>query len=279
VKIPVGHTVNLLRGPLQAIIDPDTRNATDIANAALGAVPLSPQIDPGKNLLETAAFTGISGLNPLARVPVEQLMNRDTFRDVPIVSRRLESVEPSQQFTPMTSTAARAAGRVTGASPQRIEHAVRGALGGLGEVALGVADTLVGAPEGTVERKPVTDIPGLRQVTEAPIIGGVARPIARRFVGGPSSVDAVTHAQKERFYEALNRSSRVKATFNLALERGDKAKLKQMLSDPTTKKLIALSSTLNTMSQTISELRKAGKFDAERRLVARLDAMLKSLEK
>jgi hypothetical protein len=273
LKIPAGHTVNLIRGPIQALLDPQTRNLEDVSNSALANLPMSPQFKSAAPL-SSARDSVISGLNPLLRVPIEEGMNKDTFRDQPIVSRRLEGASPEEQFTDSTSVTARALGGTFGASPQRIEHAMRGAGGGLADVGLSMADSL--SPDAK-KMKPVTDIPGLKQASEVPVVGGVVKPIVRRFVGGPASIDEVEHRKKERFYSALRQSQQAIESLRLMRSRGETAKVEAFLADPKKKQLASMAGRLNTIAQRAAALRRGDNFKGEQEVITAIDKVLTDL--
>lgn len=83
---------------------------------------------------------------PTALTPlIENFANRSTYTDRPIVPRTTEQLAPGLQAGPHTGEAARALGTAVGYSPAKIENAVRGYTGGLGEYVTGVADAAVRA--------------------------------------------------------------------------------------------------------------------------------------
>lgn len=84
--------------------------------------------------------------------PMQQYANKDSFTGRPIVGEAEQGLLPVDQHTYRTSPTAVKMGEMTGASPARIEHAVKGYLGTMGLYLLGAADM--------VTRK-LTDSPAL----------------------------------------------------------------------------------------------------------------------
>lgn len=247
LKIPAGHAVNLIRGPIQAALDPETRTPSGLGNAVLAGLPTSPQIDPAH---PTRSLVGgaVASLNPALRVPGEQLSNRDFFRDVPIVSRRLEAVAPAEQYTDRTTSLARAAGSVLGVSPLRIEHAVRGTTGGVGDVLLSAADSP----------------------------GKLAESISRRFVGGPRSVDQTTVRTRDAFYGLTAEAKALQATIRAHMERGQPDRARALLQDPRARRLYAAANALNQVQTIAGRLRRAGQSEA--RVLAAMDRLVAAVE-
>ncbi|WP_337058239.1 LPD38 domain-containing protein [Pseudomonas sp. USHLN015] len=81
---------------------------------------------------------------------MEAAFNYDSFRERPIDSMGQERLPAEERYTARTSASAVAAGQLTGISPQRIEHLVRGYFGWLGTQALNTADYLT---------RGITDLP------------------------------------------------------------------------------------------------------------------------
>jgi len=273
LKIPAGHTANLLRGPVQALIDPTLRTAEGVTNTLIGALPTSPSVDFDRPL-GSLFQSGMAATNPAIRVPTELWSNHDTYRDVPIVPRRLQGVEARQRFTDTTSPTARAIGDVANVSPLLLEHAVRGFTGGVGESVLAAADSLQSTPN----RKPVTDIPGLQQVTEAPVVGGLTRPIVRRFVSGPGTIDAQANAIKNDFYATLNKANETRATYNLMRTRGDLAGMQKLAGNERQRQLYMAAPRLAAASQRLAEIRRSGDTRSEAAVLQQIQQMLSTLK-
>ncbi len=79
-------------------------------------------------------------LPPLLKEGVEQQTNYDSFRDRQIVPDNLTHLPNDQQYTSDTSEVAKLAGRLTGQSPMRIQHAVTGLTAGVGRQAIEAGD-------------------------------------------------------------------------------------------------------------------------------------------
>ncbi len=95
---------------------------------------------------------------------VEEYANRSFFTDRPIVSRRLERLEPGEQRDPWTGATVSAIGRAADVSPKRLEHLVNAFFGTLGMYVLAATDLAVraatDAPEQPAPR--LSDWPVLR---------------------------------------------------------------------------------------------------------------------
>jgi hypothetical protein len=259
IKIPAGHEVNMLRAPIQAMLDPRTRTAGGVVDSVAQQMPLSPNLDlssPGK-LVRSVADSGVSGLNPALKVPIEQMTNRDTFRGVPIVPRRLENVTSPEQFTDTTSKTAVAAGRAIGASPLRIQHAVRGMLGGVADQGFSIGDAIANPKAIGWSNLPV------------------ATPLAKRFIGGiDPGVDQVERNRNNAFYQALQDSETATATLAALKKRGDLAKAEAFLADPNTQRALSRATALQRVAQQINKLRAAQDRDGERALLKSVETFL-----
>jgi hypothetical protein len=254
VKIPAAHETNVIRMPIQAALDESTRNVAGIGNALLSTVPTSPQIDP-RHPVRSVFESGVSALNPLIREPAEQLWNRDSYRDMPIVSERLQAVRPEMQFSENTSPTARGVGQALGVSPARVEHVVQGMLGGLGAQGLSIADSLSGQQG---QRTPVTDLPVLGAVTQAPVVGGVARPIVRRFVGGPASMNQQAKDIRDAFYDRLEQAKTLQASVRMKMQAGDVAGAKALLKTDEAKRLYVAANALSQVSTAAGAVHRSG---------------------
>lgn len=254
-KIPAAHETNVIRMPIQAALDESTRNVTGIGNALLSTLPTSPNVDPA-HPLRSAGESALSSLNPAIREPAEQLWNRDSYTDMPIVSQRLQNVRPEMQYSDSTSPTARGVGQATALSPARIEHAVQGFTGGVGAQTLSILDSLSGQAG---QRAPVTELPGLSAVTAAPVVGGVARPIVRRFVGGPASMNQQAKTIRDQFYDALGDAKELQASVRMKMQAGDLAGAKKLIATPRAKRLYAAANALTQVSTAAGAVHRAGK--------------------
>lgn len=129
LHIPKPFELGMLFGTVpermvQAIAGNDSREAT-LESVARG-------------IIATFAFNPAG--NPITMEFLQQWANKDVFRGEPIVGTYQQFLEPEDQYNAGTSQAARAAGKVLGVSPARLEHAVRGFLGTAGMWFLEAAD-------------------------------------------------------------------------------------------------------------------------------------------
>lgn len=88
-------------------------------------------------------LTNQLAMNPIPQIfrPAQEVaFNWNAFQDRPIDSMGQERLPAEDRYTARTSAGAIGAGKVTGISPQRIEHLVRGYFGWLGTQALAVSD-------------------------------------------------------------------------------------------------------------------------------------------
>ena len=74
---------------------------------------------------------------------MEASFNYDMFRMAPIDTMGQQNLAAEDRYTSTTSAGAVAAGKVTGMSPQRLEHMVRGYFGWLGTQALNASDYML----------------------------------------------------------------------------------------------------------------------------------------
>lgn len=101
--------------------------------------------DSGKKLAERIMW-GIGetlSMNPVPQVVkpgMEVFFNYDMFRAAPIESMSDLNVRPEARYNENTSETLRAVGDMTGMSPKKMEHLVRGYFGTLGMWVMGIAD-------------------------------------------------------------------------------------------------------------------------------------------
>lgn len=101
--------------------------------------------DSGKKLAERIMW-GIGETRSMNPVPqevkpgMEVFFNYDMFRAAPIESMSDLNVRPEARYNENTSETLRAVGDMTGMSPKKMEHLVRGYFGTLGMWVMGIAD-------------------------------------------------------------------------------------------------------------------------------------------
>jgi len=179
----------------------------------------------------------------LLKEPIEQAINLDTFRKAPIVSARQTELDPRLQGSPVTSPTATAIGKKISVSPARIEHAVRGVTGGLGEQALSLSDL-------AFKDRTAGELPkeGPERISRLPGVG----PIARRFLG--SSTDEIRRQRTEDFYDVYKKAQEARETAN-SYARSDRAGLKSYFAEPDKKMLYALEPTYTKVAKYLGQLR------------------------
>lgn len=69
---------------------------------------------------------------PIFEEPLEQAADKDFFTGMPIVGKKFEGKPADEQYDEYTSRAAILVGEVTGLSPKRVDHVIRGFFGGVG---------------------------------------------------------------------------------------------------------------------------------------------------
>ena len=112
----------------------------------------------GKNMQERAESV-VSTLNPLLRLPVEQIFNRDTWRHRDIISQRLARFAAPEQYRASTPEVWKELGKMTGLSPVRLQQAVSTLTAGL------ITQFAMNKPVG--ERSWVTEAPILKRLVRS----------------------------------------------------------------------------------------------------------------
>jgi len=245
IKIRKGDTMEVVSNPLERAIEGASGGKVDIPQVALdtisGLTPGQPQLKRGE-IGRSLGRGVISTLNPILRAPLEQLANREMFRDVPIVPRSLEEAIPGEQKRETTSPVAVAVGRKIGVSPLRLEHGIRSFFAGLGEQGLNIADAVYGDDR---RRLPLE---GDEEIARTRVLG----PILRRFVG--STMDQKEKDLEEDFYDRYDQARETVRTFNLMAE-SDEARAEEFLSDPERLVLYHLNGEIQTAVRDLSDIR------------------------
>lgn len=159
-------------------------------------------------------------MNPIPQIvrPVtEAAFNYDLFRMAPIDSMGQQALLPEDRFSARTSAGAVVAGRVTGISPQRLEHLVTGYFGWLGVQALNASDYLLRDAAG-LPSNPRRD---LGQASNLFVLGD--------FVKEPN---AGSSKYLTRFYDAQNEIDELYASANQARKTGDLERSADLRADP-----------------------------------------------
>lgn len=140
IKIPLppglGRLAGLMRRPMEQMAGLDPVRFGQVSNSLLGAV--SP-VD-----LSSRSFT--SNATPQAFKPaLEALVNRNFFTSQDIVPPNLRRLDPTLQKDRNTSATAVWAGQQMGVSPMKIDHLIKGYLGGVGSQATNLLDRAAAA--------------------------------------------------------------------------------------------------------------------------------------
>lgn len=103
----------------------------------------------GKEFADTISWIMLQAfsadITPQPFQPWVDIQKNRTWTGAPIIPFYLENVEPSEQYTYYTSMTARAAGKVLGISPMKMDHVIRGYLGTFGTYSLAVSDAMIRA--------------------------------------------------------------------------------------------------------------------------------------
>jgi hypothetical protein len=227
---PIEQVVNGVAGR-------ETRSGTQQTLDTLSAyVPgqLHADVD-NQEVAKSLGSSALANLNPLLSVPGEQAMNYQAFGERPIVPQRLQGVEPGKQSTPTTpevykemgqggTTGAVAGGTLGGTlggvigggagalvgagvgaiagslgmSPLRLQQAVNGTTGGIGQAVAGIGDF-------TSERN--FPFQGQQATRQIPGVGT----LASRFIGTP--INQRDKDVETKFYSQLDQVSQVQRTY------------------------------------------------------------------
>ena len=90
---------------------------------------------------------GLAGVTEL----VEAMANKDFYMDMPIEDQAMQQLPPEERYNVFTSELAKELGQITGLSPARIDHVIKGLTGGLGRDILDTIDNIL-AEYGIVDR-------------------------------------------------------------------------------------------------------------------------------
>lgn len=159
-------------------------------------------------------------MNPIPQIvrPVtEAAFNYDMFRRAPIDALGQQNLLPQDRYTARTAAPAVAAGKLTGISPQRLEHMVEGYFGWLGIQALNAGDWAMRGAMG-LPSNPNRD---LTKTNNLFVIGDFVKE------KGTTSNKYLT-----RFYDVQGEIDQIYASASLARKAGDIERVQQLLQDP-----------------------------------------------
>lgn len=232
IKIPLGHAAKLLLAPIMAGVahGMDERYAPTAgelgAKIAGGILPTNASIDPEKPL-PSAAMGFLAGVNPLLRYPMEEALNQYAYLGIPIEGRRVAEIDPEYRYTPNTSEIAKNIAHVTNkftnfaplASPERIDHAIRTFLPGVGEIPVSIVEGLLDLEKSGR----VAPVGGTRteQIARSPIVGPVIRSLL------PSGGDERRNRLSKQFYSTLDETAKAARTLSKLKNEGNRAEALQ----------------------------------------------------
>lgn len=227
VKIPLGHAAKLLLAPIMAgtahgMGEQYSPTAGELAaKVAGGVLPTNAAIDPDKPA-SSAAMAFLAGVNPLIRYPMEEALNQYAYLGIPIEGRRVAEIDPEYRYTPNTSEIAKLIAKGTNkvtsfpplASPERIDHAIRTFLPGVGELPVSVI-------EGALDMEKsgrVAPVGGTRteQIARSPVLGPIIRSLL------PSGGDERRNRLSKEFYSTLDTTAKAARTFSKLKNEGNR---------------------------------------------------------
>lgn len=106
-------------------------------NGKLGDVKERVPNDLGQAMAQLGGAVGLDIYNDapgIVRPLVETAMNKDMFRQKPIVGAAFENLPNELQYDDRSSSIARGIGAVTGASPMKVDHLIQGYTGSTGRI-------------------------------------------------------------------------------------------------------------------------------------------------
>jgi len=217
---------------------------------------------------DTFAFNPVP---QLVKPMVEQFANRDFFTGSPIVGFAEQGRIPEAQFNPWTSEATVEMGRLTGLSPQRMEHVVRGYLGATGMYILGAADYMTRHAFG---------------YPEAPTTAIQDYPVVKRFWRNPNPRYT---KYSDQLYDMMDESNALFRTINAYKKQGlveeardiftdnrSKLRVRKQLNDLTTKVREINGELRKIHASRMSARSKAARID---RLTRRKNSIMRRVEK
>ena len=121
----------------------------------------------------------------------EVALNHDFYTGKEIVPKRLQGIDPAEQYTANTTEMAKQLGSITGISPMMLEHVVRGYLGQLPLAAAAGANEIISSGTGK----------SVQRASDLPLVGSAFQ---KKFGGGDA----------ELAYGMANDAIQAKTTFN-----------------------------------------------------------------
>lgn len=200
--------------------------------------------DSGKKLAERILW-GVGetlSMNPVPQVVkpgMEVFFNYDMFRAAPIESMSDLNVKPEARYNENTSETLRAVGEVTGVSPKKMEHLVRGYFGTMGMWVMGISDMVtrnVSSEYG--------DSPAWRQ-DDIAVVGSFFR----------GSAPAKSTQFMTEFYDVLQKAEQLNSTVRQYRQEGRNEEADDIMSDPDNLALLKRRKHLNNVQKQIRQLK------------------------
>ena len=161
---------------------------------------------------------------------VELMLNKSFFSDLPIVSQRLQGIDPQFQYTASTSGLAKEVGEITGQSPIQIDYLLN-AIGGTSAGALlQLADVSMGSNKMASDKLPI--ISSFQQKT----------------VGGRNA---------EEYYALRDMSDKAYNTANQLAAEQNPEKLQEYLADPKKRALIGMHDAVEALHAQLNDVSHA----------------------
>ena len=158
---------------------------------------------------------------------IELMLNKSFFSDMPIVSQRMQGLDPKFQYTASTSEIAKEIGDITGQSPLQIDYLFN-AIGGTSAGALlQLADVAFGS--------------GKMAPDKTPIIGS----FQQKTVGGRNA---------EEYYALREMSDRAYNTVQALATEQNPEKLQEYLSDPKKQQLYAMHQGIESLHAQLNQV-------------------------
>ncbi len=164
-------------------------------------------------------LTNQLAMNPIPQIfrpAQEAAFNWNAFQDRPIDSMGQERLPAEDRYTARTSAGAIGAGKVTGISPQRIEHLVRGYFGWLGTQALAVSD-MVGRGVFDMPSNPAHDFTRPENIA---VVGAFIRP-----------TDGSGSKYVNRYFKDLDAVQQLYAAWSSARKAGEYERAEELYKD------------------------------------------------
>jgi hypothetical protein len=223
VRVPIPFEVGLLFKALPEALMHMAGNDSKSDQAVKGLISLAKNSIPGQS----------SYFLPQAIKPaIEVALNKSIFGGYPVVSGKLENLQPWQQFDEKSTGFAKLFGEALNVSPKQVDHLINGYFGTLGTSLVRLADFASG---GTAVPQPTA------RVSDYPVLGGLFQPKDASGVVQLAFEEAKANEQAMGTFKKLAETDPERARTFLAQYAGQ----------------IAASSAAGTLRQTIGEINAA----------------------